>query len=123
MSRDEYNRMLLERLHGESRWENQPVERWTVADLDVAEITRTIEEAIRRGRAEDPGTRDPAELSVGLMRDTAAGSVVLFGRADRLRRITIARCACQVPRHDVPSSITGNCWQCIRAFARRAVFA
>ena len=88
MSRDEYNRMLLERLHGESRWENQPVERWTVADLYVAEITRTIEEAIRRGRAEDPGTRDPAELlrGLGLMRDgqLLRAAVVLFGRAERL---------------------------------------
>ena len=88
MSRDEYNRMLLERLHGESRWENQPVERWTVADLDIAEITRTIEEAIRRGRAEDPGTRDPAELlrGLGLMRDgqLLRAAVVLFGRAERL---------------------------------------
>ena len=88
MSRDEYNRMLLERLHGESRWENQVAERWSVADLDVAEITRTLEEAIRRGRAEDPGTRDPATLlrGLGLMRDGALlrAAVVLFGRADRL---------------------------------------
>jgi ATP-dependent DNA helicase RecG len=88
MSRDEYNRMLLERLHGESRWENQPAERWTVADLDVAEITRTIEESIRRGRAEDPGTRDPADLlrGLGLMRDNQLlrAAVVLFGRAERL---------------------------------------
>lgn len=88
MSRDEYNRMLLERLHGESRWENQPVERWTVSDLDIAEITRTIEEAIRRGRAEDPGTRDPADLlrGLGLMRadQLLRAGAVLFGRADRL---------------------------------------
>lgn len=88
MSRDEYNRMLLERLHGESRWENQVAERWSVADLDVAEITRTVEEAIRRGRAEDPGTRDPETLlrGLGLMRDGALlrAAVVLFGRADRL---------------------------------------
>lgn len=88
MSRDEYNRLLLERLHGESRWENQPTDRWTVIDLDVAEITRTIEEAIRRGRAEDPGTRDPAELlrGLGLMRggQLLRAAVVLFGRAERL---------------------------------------
>lgn len=88
MSRDEYNRMLLERLHGESRWENQPAEHWTVADLDVAEITRTVEESIRRGRAEDPGTRDPAELlrGLGLMRDNRLlrAAAILFGRAERL---------------------------------------
>ena len=43
MSRDEYNRMLLARLHGNRRWENEPAVGWTVADLDIAEITRTIE--------------------------------------------------------------------------------
>ena len=88
MSRDGYNRMLLERLHGESRWENQLGERWTVADLDVAEITRTVEEAIRRGRAEDPNTRDPGELlqGLGLVRDgqLLRAAVVLFGRTERL---------------------------------------
>lgn len=88
MSRDEYNRILLERLHGETRWENQPAERWTVDDLDTAEITRTVDEAIRRGRAEDPGTRNPAELlrGLGLMRDhqLLRAAIVLFGRAERL---------------------------------------
>jgi len=88
MSRDEYNRMLLERLHGESRWENEPVDRWTISDLDLGEITRTIDEAIRRGRAEDPGTREPAALlrGFGLMRghQLLRAAVVLFGRGDRL---------------------------------------
>jgi ATP-dependent DNA helicase RecG len=88
MSRDEYNRVLLERLHGEHRWENEPAAGWTVADLDVAEIVRTVEEAIRRGRAEDPGTRDPEELlrGLGLMRERRVlrAAVVLFGRAERV---------------------------------------
>jgi ATP-dependent DNA helicase RecG len=44
LSREEYNRILLERLHGEQRWENQPAAGWAVADLDAAEITRTLEE-------------------------------------------------------------------------------
>ena len=44
MSRDEYNRVLFERMHGERRWENEPAIGWTVADLDAAEIIRTIEE-------------------------------------------------------------------------------
>lgn len=88
MSRDEYNRMLLERLHGEQRWENQPTEDWTVADLDLAEILRTLEEAIRRGRADDPGTRDPTEVlrGFGLMRDgkLLRAAAVLFGRNRRV---------------------------------------
>lgn len=88
MSRDEYNRMLLERLHGETRWENQPATGWRVADLDPSEITRTISEAIQRGRMEDPGTRDPRALlrGFGLMREdnVLQAAVVLFGRAERL---------------------------------------
>lgn len=88
MSRDEYNRMLLERLHGEQRWENGPAAGWTVADLDAGELIRTVEEAIRRGRAEDPGTRDPGELlrGLGLVRDEQVlrAAAVLFGRTERV---------------------------------------
>lgn len=88
MSRDEYNRVLLERLHGEKRWENEEAAEWGIADLEVSEIIRTVEEAIRRGRADDPGTRDPAELlrGLGLLRDgrLLRAGAMLFGRADRL---------------------------------------
>lgn len=88
MSRDEYNRLLLERLHGEHRWENEPADGWTIADLDVAEVTRTIEEAIRRGRADDPGTRDPVTIlrGLGLWKNDCLlrAAVVLFGKAERL---------------------------------------
>jgi ATP-dependent DNA helicase RecG len=88
LSRDEYNRMLLERVHGEQRWENQTAAGRSVADLDAAEITKTIEEAIRRGRVEDPGTREPEEIlrGLGLVKERALlrAALVLFGRADRL---------------------------------------
>jgi len=88
LSREEYNRILLERLHGDQRWENQPATSWSVADLDVAEITKTLEESIRRGRADDPGTRDPAEMlrGFGLMKDgrILRAAAVLFGRAERI---------------------------------------
>jgi len=88
LSREEYNRILLERLHGDQRWENQPATGWTLADLDVVEITKTLEESIRRGRADDPGTRDPAEMlrGFGLMKDgqILRAATVLFGRAERV---------------------------------------
>ena len=88
MSRDEYHRVLLERLHGQYRWENDPVRDWTVDDLDASEITRTIDEAIRRRRAEDPGTRGPTELlrGLGLTRGDRLlrAAVVLFGRSERV---------------------------------------
>jgi ATP-dependent DNA helicase RecG len=88
MSRDEYNRMLVERVHGERRWETEPVKNWGIADLEISEITRTVDEAIRRGRLEDPGTRDPKELlrGFGLVRDDSLSraAVVLFGKQKRL---------------------------------------
>jgi ATP-dependent DNA helicase RecG len=89
MSRDDYNRMLLEQLHAMSRWENEPAEGWDIKDLDEAEIIRTIEEGIRRGRSEDPGTRAPADILRGLALtkdgQLLRAAVVLFGRSDRLQ--------------------------------------
>jgi ATP-dependent DNA helicase RecG len=101
MSRDEYNRMLLERLHGEHRWENEPAGDWTVADLDAVEITRTLEEAIRRGRIEDPGTREPEEIlrGFGLIKDGVLlrAALVLFGRTERLEA-ELPQCLLRVAR-------------------------
>ncbi|MBI1918664.1 MAG: putative DNA binding domain-containing protein [Planctomycetes bacterium] len=88
MSRDEYNRILIERFHGERRWETEPAQGWTAADLDITELTRTIDEAIRRGRLTDPGTRDPVELlrGFGLLKgeQLLRAAVVLFGQRARL---------------------------------------
>jgi ATP-dependent DNA helicase RecG len=88
LSRDEYNRVLIERLHADSRWELQPAAGWSVADLDVEEIGRTLEEGIRIGRVGEPGTREPEAIlrGHGLMKRDALlrAAVVLFGREDRL---------------------------------------
>ena len=93
--------MLLERLHGETRWENEVASGWTLADLDTAEIIRTLEEAIRRGRADDPGVRDPAEVlrGLGLMRDgeILRAATVLFGRSNRLET-AMPQCLLRVAR-------------------------
>lgn len=86
MPRARYER-LLERMHAHRRWENEPAERVSIDDLDRAEIERTIAEAIRRGRLDEPGTRDPAALllGLGLMQDghLLNAAVVLFGRPER----------------------------------------
>ena len=88
MSREEYHRVLLERLHGRFRWENEPVPEWKVDDLDRTEIVRTLDEAIRHRRAEEPETRDTKELlrGFGLIRGDRLlrAAVVLFGRSDRV---------------------------------------
>ena len=88
LSREEYGQILLEQLHSTVRWESEPATGWAIADLDATEIVRTLEEAIRRGRADDPGTRDLAEIlrGLGLIKDgqILRAAVVLFARPDRL---------------------------------------
>lgn len=88
MPQAEYQRRILERLHGSRRWENSPAEGVSINDLDTKELVRTVDEAIRRGRLDDPGTRNPAELLLGfnLLYDGQLlnAAVVLFGHSDRL---------------------------------------
>ena len=88
MRADEYRRLLFERMHSERRWENQPAEGWSINDLDANEIRATVEEAVRRGRLEDPGTRDTHDLlrGLGLFRDGVLwrAAVTLFGNEDRI---------------------------------------
>lgn len=101
MSAEEYNAMLLERLHATQRWENEPATGWTVADLDQTEITRTLEEAIRRGRIEEPGTRDTLDVLRGLnlVRDgqLLRAAVVLFGKGELLP-IEYPQCSLRLAR-------------------------
>ena len=101
MSPDEYNQMLFERMHSEQRWENQPATGWSVSDLDVTEIGRTIEEAIRRGRVKDPGTREPEALLRGLSLskdgELLRAAVVLFGSTDRIEA-EMPQCLLRVAR-------------------------
>lgn len=101
MRADEYHRMLFERMHGERRWENQPADGWTVEDLDANEIRTTVEEAVRRGRLENPGTRDPSDLlrGLGLLRDGVLwrAAVALFGNEDRIR-FDMPQCLLRVAR-------------------------
>lgn len=88
MPRQRYERVLLERMHASHRWENQPAVGFTIEALDHGEIIRTVDEAIRRQRLEDPGTRDPKALLLGLgvMRDRQLlnAAVVLFGKTGRM---------------------------------------
>ncbi len=83
-----YERKVLERAHPNSRWENQAATGIEIADLDRNEIVRTVDEAIRRGRMEDPGTRNAPELLTGLqlIREDRLlnAAVALFAKPDRL---------------------------------------
>lgn len=101
MSGDEYQRMLFERLHSEQRWENQPAAGWTVDDLDVAEVRRTIAEAVRRGRLDEPPSGEPSDLlrGLGLLRDGVLlrAAAVLFGRVERLE-FEMPQCVLRIGR-------------------------
>lgn len=101
MSAGDYNQMLFERLHSEQRWENQPATGWTVADLDVAEIRNTVAEAVRTGRLNEPGTREPEDLlrGLGLLREGVLlrAAAVLFGNSARLE-FELPQCLLRVAR-------------------------
>jgi ATP-dependent DNA helicase RecG len=101
MSREEYNALLFERLHAVQRWENEVAAGWTVEQLDRTEITRTLEEAIRRGRVEEPGTRDTFEVLRGLSLTKGdqllRAAVVLFGK-DELMPVEYPQCFLRLAR-------------------------
>ena len=101
MPADEYNRILIERLHNERRWENQPAAGWTIKDLDEAEIRNTVAEAVRNGRLNEPGTREPEDLlrGLGLMRGGTLfrAAAALFGRAGQLQS-DMPQCLLRVAR-------------------------
>ena len=101
MSAEEYNRMLFERMHSEQRWKNQPAAGWSVDDLDVAEIRRTVAEAVRRGRLEEPVSGDPSDMlrGLGLLRDGVLlrAAAVLFGSTERLE-FEMPQCLLRIAR-------------------------
>jgi ATP-dependent DNA helicase RecG len=88
MPQEQYRRLLLEGAHAAHRWEILPAAGITLDDLDGAEIDRTIAEAVRRFRLDDPGTHDREQLlrAMQLIRDgrLVNAAVVLFGRRERL---------------------------------------
>ena len=101
MSAGEYRRMLFERMHADRRWENQPADGWSIDDLDVREIRRTVAEAARNGRLDEPSSREPADLlrGLGLLRDGVLfrAAAVLFGNTERLE-FEMPQCLLRVAR-------------------------
>lgn len=88
MPQDQYERLLFERRHGANRWELGVAANVRMSDLDLDEIDMTLEEAIRRGRMVDPGTREPWRVleGLGLLQQGKPlnAAVVLFGRESAL---------------------------------------
>lgn len=84
-----YRRRLVEESLATSSWESQIADGAGIDDLDHREILTTVEEAIRRQRLDDPGTREiePLLLGMGLMSQGRLlnAALVLFGLEERLR--------------------------------------
>lgn len=94
MPRETMQGLLMEDLHATQRWENQPADGWDVSKLDQHELELTLEESIRRGRVEDPGTRNPLEILRGL------GLLVNEGQVSRAAVVLF--CTGEVPLPDYP---------------------
>ncbi len=86
---------------GERDLEGDAAELRTIGDLDVTEVRRTVTEAVRRGRLEEPPSGDPSDLlrGLGLLRDGVLlrAAAVLFGKAERLE-FEMPQCVLRVAR-------------------------
>lgn len=103
LSREEYNRMLVERLHPEWRWEKEPAAGWELADLDSGQIVTTVDEAVRRGRLNPLRDRTLEAMVRGLDLFTGDGlltraAVVLFGREERRLAADYPQCLLRMAR-------------------------
>lgn len=101
MSAHEYRKAVLEGMHKQRRWENEPAADWSIEDLDLQEILRTVTLAIHHGRMDDPVTRDPEEILRGfrLIEDGVLlrAAAVLFGDPD-LVHLRMPGCKIRVAR-------------------------
>lgn len=88
MPQGRYEQLLEERMHPRQRWELTPAHEFGLDDIDHAEVIRSVDAAIQRGRMDEPGTRDIEALltGFGVMRDGQLlnAAVALFGKQDRM---------------------------------------
>ena len=67
----------------QQRWEDQPAEKYTLADVDMTEVERTLRAAVHEGRLENAPS-DPVEgldrLQLRVEGQLLQAAVVLFGR-------------------------------------------
>ncbi len=83
MPREVYERLLLERAHSRTRWENQIAEGYAIGDLDHEEILRTARLGVTAGRLPESTGTEIADIleRLGLLREGKPlnAAVVSFG--------------------------------------------
>ena len=92
MPRESYEKILLERLHANHRWENQVVDsRVSMDDLDAEEIQSTVDNALRLGRLESLKNRDLVSVLRGLgliyQDQMLNAAIVLYAKNPELQTI------------------------------------
>lgn len=102
MPRVAYEKILLEKLHANYRWENQPTDKIvSLYDLDEEEIQNTVDEAIRLGRLESLKNRELSAVlkGLGLIHNDKLlnAAVVLYGKNVELQTI-YPQCAIRLAR-------------------------
>src|SRR5207244_13139962 len=98
MAQANYQRRLLAQVSLQHRWENQPAEKYTLADLDMVEVERTLRAAVHQGRLESAPS-DPVEgldrLQLRVDGQLLRAAAVLFGRK---QMPDYSQCALRVAR-------------------------
>lgn len=89
MPEHQHEQMVIERLHGIRRWENEPVPDWVdLTDLDDGEIQRIDDTARRLGRIPGRPGRNSEDVlrGLGLIANghLLNAAVALFGQSERL---------------------------------------
>ncbi|MFZ5468020.1 MAG: ATP-binding protein [Myxococcota bacterium] len=99
MKREEFEQLLLVRLHAKHRWENLPAVGVTIKDLDADEIRRTVDDAVAAKRLAAVPTESPRAILDRLHllsgQTPTQAAVVLFGKGLEAR---FPQCAIRVAR-------------------------
>lgn len=89
MTADEQQSLLLEQVHGSSRWEDEPSP-LTLDELDLRELTARVAEGRRRSRIGSTASDDPQHILLALRLWARNGpthaAAVLFGKPDAIER-------------------------------------
>ena len=84
MPKDEFEDLVLERMHSRRRWENQPADEISFKDIDRDEVFRILKFARSVGRLSGPTGRSTVEMlsRLGVHKDGQflRAAVVLFGK-------------------------------------------
>ncbi len=102
MTLEEQQRLFLEQVHSDDRWENQKSQ-LSLEDLDISLLLETVAEGTRRRRLPHPRTDDPKQLllRLGLLNDgiPTKAAAVLFGQPEQLD-LNYPQCLVRLGRFD-----------------------